>query len=58
MHLLVAAVALVGLVQAVVWLGQAKAPGSRRELGAFAAPIAFVLVCLALISMRMPALLW
>jgi hypothetical protein len=55
---LLAGVALVGLVQAVVWIGQSSAPAGRRLLGVFAAPLALALLLVALASMRVPGLLF
>lgn len=53
----IAVVALVGLVQAVVWIGQPGAPAGRRVLAVFAAPLALVILAVALASTRVPALL-
>lgn len=53
---LLALVGLVGLVQAVVWIGQPSAPAGRRLLGVFAAPIALLLLVFALAAIRVPAL--
>lgn len=58
MRWLIAGVALVGLTQAVVWIGQPSAPAGRRVLGVFAAPLALVLLVLALAATRAPALLF
>ncbi|KIG12134.1 hypothetical protein DB30_01868 [Enhygromyxa salina] len=58
MHWLLAGLALVGLVQAVVWIGQPRAPAGRRLLGVFAAPLALVLLVVALAATRVPALLF
>jgi hypothetical protein len=58
MRVLIAIVALVGLVQAVVWIGQASAPPGRRVLGVFAAPVAVVLFALALVATKLPGLLF
>lgn len=55
---LLAGVAFVGLVQAVVWIGQPSAPAGRRLLGVFAAPIALVLMLVALAATRVPGLLF
>lgn len=55
---LIAGVALVGLVQAVVWVGQASAPPGRRVLAVFAAPLALLLLALALAAARVPELLF
>jgi hypothetical protein len=54
---LLALVGLIGAVQAVVWIGQPSAPAGRRLLGVFAAPLALVLLVLALASTRVPGLL-
>ena len=53
-----AVVALIGLVQAAVWIGQPEGPAGRRVLGVFAAPVALLLLGLALAATRMPALLF
>jgi hypothetical protein len=53
---LLAVIALVGLVQAVVWIGQPTAAPGRRLLGVFAAPIALVLFAVALAGTRVPDL--
>jgi hypothetical protein len=58
MRWLLAGVALVGLVQAVVWIGQPSAPAGRRLLGVFAAPLALVLLVVALAATRVPGLLF
>lgn len=58
MRWLLAGVALVGLVQAVVWIGQPGAPAGRRLLGVFAAPLALVLLLVALTATRVPGLLF
>jgi hypothetical protein len=55
---LIALVCLVGLIQAVVWIGQPTAPASQRVLGVFAAPLAVVIFALALAATRVPALLF
>jgi hypothetical protein len=55
-RLLLAVIALVGLVQAVVWIGQPSAAPSRRLLAVFAAPIALVLFAVALAATRVPDL--
>jgi hypothetical protein len=53
---LLAGVAFVGLVQAVVWIGQPSAPAGRRLLGVFAAPLALASLLVAVAAMRVPAL--
>ena len=58
MNWLLAVVALVGLVQAVVWIGQPSAPAGRRLLAVFAAPAALVLLAVALAATRVGALLF
>ncbi|PRQ06748.1 hypothetical protein [Enhygromyxa salina] len=58
MRWLLAGLALVGLVQAVVWIGQPSAPAGRRLLGVFAAPVALVLLVVALVATRVPELLF
>lgn len=58
MRWLLAAIALVGLVQAVVWIGQPTAAPGRRVLAVFAAPLALVLFAVALAAARVPALLF
>ncbi|PRP91652.1 hypothetical protein ENSA5_53610 [Enhygromyxa salina] len=58
MRWLIAGVALVGLVQAVVWIGQPSAPATRRLLGVFVAPAALMLLAIALAAVRVPALLF
>lgn len=55
---LIAGIALVGLIQAVVWIGQSSAPPGRRLLAVFAAPLALVLFAVALAAARVPALLF
>ena len=54
---LLALVGLIGTVQAVVWIGQASAPAGRRLLGVFMAPLALVLLVIALAATRVPGLL-
>jgi hypothetical protein len=49
-------VALVGLIQAVVWIGQPRAPAGRRLLGVFTAPLALLLLLVALTAVRVPGL--
>jgi hypothetical protein len=58
MSWLLAGVALVGLVQAVVWIGQPSAPAGRRLLGVFAAPVALLLLLVTLAATRIPGLLF
>ena len=58
MRLVVALIALVGLVQAVVWIGGPERSEARRKLGVFAAPVALLLLCLALAATRAPKLLF
>ncbi len=58
MNALLALVALVGAVQAVVWIGQPRADAGRRLLGVFAAPLAVVLLAVALAATRVPGLLF
>jgi hypothetical protein len=48
-HWLLALVGLIGLVQAVVWIGRPGAPAGRRVLGVFMAPLALWLMALALV---------
>jgi hypothetical protein len=55
---LIAGIALIGLVQAVVWIGQPSAAPGRRLLAVFAAPLALVLFVVALAATRVPALLF
>ena len=55
---LVALIALVGLVQTVVWIGQPSAPAGRRMVGVFVAPLCVVLLALAVAAARLPALAW
>jgi len=45
---LLALVGLIGTVQAVVWIGRPTVPAGRRLIGVFAAPLALVLLALAL----------
>lgn len=49
---LLAVVGLIGLVQSVVWIGQPSAPAGRRLLGVFAAPLALVVLVVALAVLR------
>lgn len=53
---LLAFVGLIGLIQAVVWIGQPSAPAGRRVLGVFAAPLALLLMVVALAATRVPGL--
>jgi hypothetical protein len=55
---LFALIGLIGTVQAIVWIGQPSAPAGRRLLGVFAAPLALVLLVVALASTRVPGLLF
>jgi hypothetical protein len=55
---LIAGISLVGLIQAIVWIGQPSAPPGRRLLSVFAAPLALVLFAVALAAARVPALLF
>jgi hypothetical protein len=55
---LIASIALIGLVQAVVWIGQPSAAPGRRLLAVFAAPLALVLFAVALAATHVPALLF
>jgi hypothetical protein len=54
---LLALLGSIGVVQAVVWIGQPSAPASRRLLGVFAAPLALALLVIALAATRVPGLL-
>lgn len=58
MRLVLALVALVTLVQAVVWIGGPQPSEARRKLGVFAAPLALLLLGLALAATRAPQLLF
>jgi hypothetical protein len=55
---LIAGITLIGLIQAVVWIGQPSAAPGRRLLSVFAAPLALVLLAVALASARVPDLLF
>lgn len=55
---LLAAAALVGLVQSVVWIGRPSAPAGRRVLGVFAAALCLIVFAIALAAIRVPALGW
>jgi hypothetical protein len=55
---LIAGITLIGLIQAVVWIGQPSAAPGRRLLAVFAAPLALVLFAVALASARVPDLLF
>jgi hypothetical protein len=55
---LFALVGLVLLVQAVVWIGRPTTPAGRRLLGVFAAPLALLLMVIALAATRVPGLLF
>jgi hypothetical protein len=55
---LIAGISLVGLIQAIVWIGQPSAAPGRRLLSVFAAPLALVLFAVALAAARVPALLF
>lgn len=57
MRWVIALMCLVGLVQAVVWIGQPSAPAGRRVLGVLAAPLALVIFALALAATRVSALM-
>ena len=58
MNWLLALVGLIGTVQAVVWIGQPSAPAELRLVGVFAAPLALVLLVIALAATRLPGLLF
>lgn len=53
---LCALVGLVAAVQAVVWIGQPSAPPGRRLIGVFAAPLAILMLAIALAVVRVPGL--
>ena len=58
MRWLLALLGLVGLVQAVVWVGSPTAAPGRRVLGVFAAPLALLLMSVALAATRVADLLF
>lgn len=58
MNWLLALIGLIGTVQAVVWIGQPSAPAGLRLLGVFAAPLALLLLAIALAATRVPGLLF
>ncbi|NVB39682.1 hypothetical protein G6O69_17700 [Pseudenhygromyxa sp. WMMC2535] len=53
----IAILALIGLVQSAVWIGQASAPVGRRLLAVFLAPLAALTLVAALTAIRVDALL-
>jgi hypothetical protein len=55
---LLALVGLIGTVQAVVWIGQPRAPAELRLVGVFAAPLALVLLVIALAGTKVSGLLF
>ena len=56
MLIALALLALVAVVQAAVWIGRPGTPGGRRLAGVFLAPVAVLVLALALASMRAPQL--
>jgi hypothetical protein len=55
---LCALVGLVAGVQAMVWIGQPSAPVGRRLIGVFTAPVAILLLAVALAATRVPSLMF
>jgi hypothetical protein len=55
---LCALVGLVAGVQAMVWIGRPGTPAGRRLIGVFTAPLAIVLLAVALAATRVDGLLF